>query len=174
MTAWRLRPMRPADLPQIARLEQEIFGAEAWSQALLATELEAAAGARGPADRSYLVAEAAAATAGPPEPGDGPEAARGAVLGYVGVWTGDGQGEADLLTVATVPEHRRQGLAKALLEEAVACARAAGCRALLLEVRASNTVAQQLYLGRGFRPLGRRRRYYTAPVEDALVMRLHL
>ncbi|WP_325133255.1 GNAT family N-acetyltransferase [Actinomyces weissii] len=192
MTAWRLRPMRPADLPQIARLEQELFGAEAWSQELLTAELAAAAGVRGPVDRRYLVAEAAATAAetvqasGRPDDGAGPDddagpdgregqgPGSGVVVGYAGVWTGDGQGEADLLTIATVPEHRRQGVARSLLEAAVACARAAGCPALLLEVRESNTAAQRLYLGRGFKPLGRRRRYYTAPVEDALVMRLNL
>lgn len=178
--------MRPADLPQVARLERELFGAEAWSQELLTAELAAAAGVRGPVDRRYLVAEAAATAAetvpasGRPADGAGPDGREGqgpgsgVVVGYAGVWTGDGQGAADLLTIATVPEHRRQGVARSLLEAAVACARAAGCPALLLEVRESNTAAQRLYLGRGFKPLGRRRRYYTAPVEDALVMRLNL
>ena len=55
-----------------------------------------------------------------------------------------------------------------------AAARAAGCRAVLLEVRASNDAARALYTRHGFTTAGRRRRYYTAPVEDALVMRLPL
>jgi ribosomal-protein-alanine N-acetyltransferase len=39
-------------------------------------------------------------------------------------------------------------------------------------VRPSNSVARKLYERLGFRPVGRRRRYYQAPVEDAIVLRL--
>jgi [ribosomal protein S18]-alanine N-acetyltransferase len=40
-----------------------------------------------------------------------------------------------------------------------------------LEVRPSNAAARRLYESRGFQLIGRRRGYYRAPVEDALVMR---
>ena len=60
------------------------------------------------------------------------------------------------------------------LRELIGLARAAGCRAVLLEVRVSNDAARALYARHGFTTAGRRRRYYTAPVEDALVMRLPL
>jgi ribosomal-protein-alanine N-acetyltransferase len=40
----------------------------------------------------------------------------------------------------------------------------------MLEVRASNLIAQALYARLGFRIIGRRRGYYAEPPEDALVM----
>jgi [ribosomal protein S18]-alanine N-acetyltransferase len=42
---------------------------------------------------------------------------------------------------------------------------------MYLEVRESNTRARALYASRGFEEVGRRRRYYRAPVEDALILR---
>ena len=90
------------------------------------------------------------------------------------MWLGDGRGDADLLTIATVPRARRRGLAAAMLRELIGLARAAGCRAVLLEVRVSNDAARALYTRHGFTAAGQRRRYYPAPVEDALVMRLPL
>ncbi|WP_244963357.1 ribosomal protein S18-alanine N-acetyltransferase [Actinomyces trachealis] len=163
MNAWRLRPMVAADLPRVAELEQELFGAEAWSRQLLSAELEAANDASGLADRNYLVAESESAAGQPAE-----------LIGYAGVWFGDGRGDADLLTIATVPPWRRHGVGGALLDAAVEVAQRAGCRNVLLEVRESNAGAQRLYRSRGFKQLGRRRRYYVEPVEDALVLRLAL
>ena len=155
----RLRPLRAADVGEVARLEAELFGGEAWSADLLAHELARSDGAG--ADRRYVVVE------------EGPDD-DGQILGYAGLWYGDGRGDADLLTIATVPRARRRGLAAAMLGELIGLARAAGCRAVLLEVRVSNDAARALYPRHGFTAAGQRRRYYTAPVEDALVMRLPL
>jgi ribosomal protein S18 acetylase RimI-like enzyme len=47
----------------------------------------------------------------------------------------------------------------------------AGARVALLEVRAGNVAARALYESLGFRACGVRREYYTAPVEDAVLMR---
>jgi ribosomal protein S18 acetylase RimI-like enzyme len=44
----------------------------------------------------------------------------------------------------------------------------------VLEVRAQNAAAQKLYQACGFEVIGRRRRYYKAPVEDALLMAVSL
>ncbi|MGK2348854.1 ribosomal protein S18-alanine N-acetyltransferase [Actinomyces sp. W5033] len=164
--ALRLRPMTEADLPHVARLEAGLFGAEAWSAALLANEL-AAAGGPG-ADRAYAVVEELE------QPGTSVAAGRGALLGYAGLWYGDGRGDADLLTIATAPQARRRGVATRLLDHLLSQARRQGCEHVLLEVRASNTGAQALYTRHGFEVLGVRRRYYTCPEEDALVMRLRL
>ena len=95
----------------------------------------------------------------------------GELLGYAGLWFGDGAGDADLLTVATLPSARRRGIATVMIAHLLRRARQAGCAAVLLEVRVSNAGAQALYRRLGFAPVGRRRRYYLAPVEDALVMR---
>ena len=172
-----LRPMGWLDVPAVAAAEEALFGAEAWSPALLRTELAAASGPA--ADRYYLVAERmprmsgrGSAGAGADSALDGVDAPGGELLGYAGLWFGDGAGDADLLTIATLPAARRRGVATAMLTRLVGRARQAGCGAVLLEVRVSNTGAQALYRRHGFVPIGRRRRYYLAPVEDALVMRV--
>ena len=43
--------------------------------------------------------------------------------------------------------------------------------AVFLEVRESNAVALHLYAVLGFIPVGRRRRYYRLPIEDAVILR---
>lgn len=173
-TAIRLRAMREADLPAIATLERELFGGEAWSETVLAKEFEASRDLPGSrADRSYVVVESET-QAGPARPNKHDAAPRLVLLGYAGLWVGDGRGNADLLTIATVPAARRRGIARLMLRELIGRAREAGCEAMLLEVRASNVAAQALYTSEGFTRIGMRRRYYVAPVEDALVMRLLL
>jgi ribosomal-protein-alanine N-acetyltransferase len=83
-------------------------------------------------------------------------------------------GEAEILTLAVHPAHRRQGLARAMVE---AAADAPGIQTLFLEVAADNAAAIDLYAGAGFEPVGSRRRYYAraaGPAADALVMRRDL
>ena len=165
-----LREMTEEDLDTIARLEGELFGAEAWSRGLLNLELEAS---RGPqADRRYVVAESEGADdAASPSAGAGLKGPR--LLGYAGLYHASGLTSADLLTIATIPVARGRGVASLMLTELVSTAQQAGCPDVLLEVRQSNEAAQRLYTGHGFVPIGRRRRYY-APPEDAVVMRLTL
>ena len=57
---------------------------------------------------------------------------------------------------------------------ALEAARARGVEAVYLEVRESNAAAQRMYAHRGFSRVGRRRRYYRRPEEDALILRLVL
>jgi ribosomal-protein-alanine acetyltransferase len=78
---------------------------------------------------------------------------------------------AEVLNVAVAPEHRRRGLARRLLDRAVAGLEAEGVREMFLEVRESNAGALRLYEGAGFGRIGRRRAYYRKPAEDALVLR---
>lgn len=169
-----LREMTEEDLDTIARLEGELFGAEAWSRGLLNVELEAS---RGPqADRRYVVVESEESDGD----GDAADRATGAgphgprLLGYAGLYHAGGLTSADLLTIATVPAARGRGIASLMLTELVSTAREVSCPDVLLEVRQSNEAAQRLYTGHGFVPIGRRRRYYQAPPEDAVVMRLTL
>ncbi|WP_127842524.1 ribosomal protein S18-alanine N-acetyltransferase [Actinomyces wuliandei] len=146
--------MTPADLAQVAALEEEVFGAQAWSPRLLRSELDACTTW---GDRRYVVA------------------VRGQeVLAYAGAYLGDGSGDADLLVVATAHRARCRGLAGTLVAVLVDDARQMGCRSVLLEVRESNTVARRLYESHGFEVIGRRRRYYADPWEDAVTMRLAL
>jgi ribosomal-protein-alanine N-acetyltransferase len=78
--------------------------------------------------------------------------------------------EAEILTLAVLPDQRRQGLARILLEEAAQQCQALGATTLFLEVATRNEAAHALYLAQGFQEIGRRRRYY-ADGDDALVMR---
>jgi len=85
--------------------------------------------------------------------------------------------ETHLLNITTVPQHRRQGCARLLLEALQAWSRLQGAECLWLEVRASNEGACALYEQVGFRQVGRRRDYYPAvdgQREDAVIMSLAL
>ena len=85
--------------------------------------------------------------------------------------------EAELLTVAVRPNHRRLGAGRMMLATVVDQLRTAGVRTLFLEVGVDNPAASALYDRAGFRPVGRRAAYYRrgqAPAADAIVMRLTL
>jgi ribosomal-protein-alanine N-acetyltransferase len=82
--------------------------------------------------------------------------------------------ELHILSVATLPEFRRQGLARALLEYAIGFSRIRKCRSILLEVRRSNEGAIRLYRAFGFSAIGIRPRYYADNFEDAIEMILTL
>jgi ribosomal-protein-alanine N-acetyltransferase len=85
-------------------------------------------------------------------------------------------GEAEVLTLAVDPAHRRGGVGLALVEAAAIVAAAAGARTLFLEVASDNDAALALYRAAGFTEAGRRPGYYrrrTGAV-DALVLRRDL
>ena len=91
------------------------------------------------------------------------------VVGYIGSQTV--MGETDMMNVAVHPEHRRRGIARALIEALVVALRERESSCLTLEVRASNEPAIALYSDLGFGEVGRRRNYYRNPKEDALILR---
>lgn len=77
-------------------------------------------------------------------------------------------GEAELLRVGVAPEERRQGIARALIEDGIERLRREGVEVCHLEVRTTNP-AILLYEAMGFERTGFRRRYYQDGT-DALVM----
>lgn len=82
--------------------------------------------------------------------------------------------EAELLTLATAPSARRQGLARKLLHDGLERARRHNAAQCFLEVAACNHAAILLYQSMGFEKVGRRKAYYHAPGHapvDALVFR---
>jgi ribosomal-protein-alanine N-acetyltransferase len=90
------------------------------------------------------------------------------VVGYtVSVFAAD---EGELTNIAVAPGSRRRGIARILLADVIEEAGRRGTAHLYLEVRASNQAALALYARAGFREVGRRHRYYSGPVEDAIVM----
>jgi [ribosomal protein S18]-alanine N-acetyltransferase len=144
-----LRPMSRDDVHAVAAMEEAVFGTEAWSPEMLATEVTT-----DPASRYYIVADD-----------------DGVIAGYGGLLAQHG-GQADVLTLA-VAEHRwGEGIGSALLDGLLTEAGRRGCREIFLEVRVDNDRAQRLYRRRGFTDIGIRRGYYQPSGTDALVMRL--
>lgn len=134
-------------LPQVERLEQRCFSVP-WTEAQLRAQL--------PDDRHvFLVAER----------GD-------EVLGYVGLTHVLDEGY--ISNVAVSPDCRRQGIGAALIAELTRRAGRLELAFLTLEARASNAPAIRLYEKMGFRQVGRRKRYYQRPEEDAVLMTLFL
>jgi len=82
--------------------------------------------------------------------------------------------EIHINNVATNPKFRGRGIGRLLLQTALRWGRQRGLRQAVLEVRAGNEAAQQLYRRCGFEVIGRRRGYYRSPVEDALLMAVSL
>ena len=82
--------------------------------------------------------------------------------------------EAELRNLAVAPEHRRRGVARALLDEARGRLLNAGVKRVYLEVRASNNPAISLYTSIGYSRLSTRQKYYRDPPEDAYVWSLDL
>ena len=79
--------------------------------------------------------------------------------------------QTELESLLVAREARRRGLGRAMVVEWLAWAEAKGATAAMLEVRASNTAALELYQGLAFVVKGRRTSYYRTPVEDAVLMR---
>ena len=96
----------------------------------------------------------------------------GRVLGYLFFTAVLDEGGVD--NIAVHPEARRQGIASALLDTFHRYGREHGLVSLFLEVRASNQNAFSLYDKLGYREVGRRKNYYLAPKEDAIIMKLEL
>jgi ribosomal-protein-alanine N-acetyltransferase len=81
--------------------------------------------------------------------------------------------EAEILALATDPDHQRQGIARALLETFQGQAVAEGVTRVFLEVASRNQPAQAFYQALGYREAGRRRDYYADPAggrDDAVLM----
>ena len=92
------------------------------------------------------------------------------VIGYVGSQTV--LGWTDIMNVAVHPDHRRRGVAEALIRALMERLKQMKCECLTLEVRVSNAGAIALYEKLGFTEVGRRKNYYRNPREDALILRL--
>lgn len=88
----------------------------------------------------------------------------GCVVGYMGVQIFSGEGY--VTNVATLPEYRRMGVARALINEVMLN----DMEFLTLEVRQSNIPAINLYSSLGFVEVGKRPRFYREPDEDAILM----
>jgi ribosomal-protein-alanine N-acetyltransferase len=142
-----VRPATTDDVPAIVALEQANLGPDAWSFGLVEEGVRGAL----PTIR-YLVAEV-----------------DGAVVGYAvaSVVTDI----AELQRIAVDPDHRRHGLATALLEAVLVAATHGGADRLLLEVRENNAAAIGFYAARDFVEIDRRPRYYRDGTTAVVMLR---
>lgn len=92
----------------------------------------------------------------------------GRVLAYAGMWFV--LDEAHICNVAVHPDYRGRGYGKQIFMVLEELARENSMSMMTLEVRRSNTVAQNLYHACGFLDVGYRKRYYEDNKEDALIM----
>jgi len=145
-----IRQMTVDDVPAALMVEHELFPEDAWSEAMLLSEL-----ADQPRTRHYVVA-----------------VADGEIVGYAGLAAAADQ--ADVQTIGVRTAFQGRGLGAALLTELLDEAVRRSCSAVFLEVRADNPRAQKLYEQFGFDVVGVRKRYYQPSGVDAIVMRLEL
>ena len=82
--------------------------------------------------------------------------------------------EAEILNLGVSPTWRRSGIGRALINEMITRLRERGISSVFLEVRESNEGAQRLYQSLGFKEVGRRRRYYRRPTEDAVILKARI
>ncbi len=128
----------------IARIEKLCFSSP-WSEASVISTMENQ-------DSAFFVAEV-----------------DGQTVGYIGSYFVLDEG--NITNVAVMPEFRRKGIARGLIEALKECAEEKELSFLTLEVRASNP-ARLLYEKMGFSEVGVRKNYYSNPVEDAVLMTL--
>jgi ribosomal-protein-alanine acetyltransferase len=104
----------------------------------------------------------------------------GHLLGFLCAQSVGVEWEIENVVVAT--DFQRRGIANALVRALIERAASQKAQSLLpeaplemrLEVRESNTPARHLYEKHGFRQAGRRRGYYSNPLEDAILYALQL
>ena len=93
----------------------------------------------------------------------------GAVIGFVALrLVAD---TCEILNVAVDPAYTRQGIGKALLQQAITWVTTRGARYVTLEVGRANLPAQRLYQQAGFKQIGERKKFYSEQ-EDALILGL--
>lgn len=147
----RFRRAGTDDAAVLAAMEIECFS-DPWSERSFASVLENPA-------TLFIIAECEHDGAAVP-------------VGYIGATVV--ADECDIINLAVMPEWRRQGIGFALAEKMIGICRKMLVCTVYLEHRRSNEAAAALYASLGFRNDGIRRRYYTFPVEDAVLMSLKL
>jgi ribosomal-protein-alanine N-acetyltransferase len=136
------------DIPVLATYEKLLFPYSPWSTSQFKEEFAGI-----PTTRYMSVAE------------DG-----NTIVGYCGVFLPAPGVEADILTVAVLPEYRRQGIAREFMRQIEAWSQERQASAIMLEVELSNESAIKLYESLGYMKISVRMDYY-GPGKDAHVMR---
>jgi len=142
-----VQPMRRRHVRSVLRIEQQVYP-RPWSASLFLAELALRS------TRAYYVARVGRD-----------------LVGYAGLMMTIDEGH--VTTIAVDPARQREKIGTRLLLVLAREAIARGATALTLEVRMSNSAAQDMYRRFGFGPVGVRKNYYQEVGEDALVMWAH-
>lgn len=92
----------------------------------------------------------------------------GGIAGYIG--SHNILGEVYITNVAVFPDYRGKGIAKKLIKKILDLSYEEKADFVTLEVRKSNVSAINLYKNTGFETVGERKKFYSSPTEDALLM----
>jgi ribosomal-protein-alanine N-acetyltransferase len=138
-----IRHMTKLDVPRVCEIENSIFSLP-WSEKSFIDACENP-------NNVYLVCEY-----------------DGTIAGYCGMWTVLGEG--NITNVAVDADYRKKGIAGEMLAALHESGAEKNVDAYFLEVRESNAAAIHLYEKMGYKEIGRRKRFYERPVEDAIVM----
>lgn len=138
-----IRDMREEDILEVVNIEQVSFSTP-WSEQSFLRELY----------RKYSLAKVAVF--------------RDKIIGYI---CADYKlYEASILNLAVHPDYRRWGVATILMNNVINELKNRSCVFVYLKVRVSNTGAKEFYNRFGFKAESIRKKYYSNPDEDALVM----
>ena len=140
------------DLEQILQLEEACFSAP-WTRKMLEAELS------GNQFAHFLIAK-----------GSGLQDGTTDIAGYLCFWVVFE--ELRIMNLAIKASARRRGIARRLVTRTLEIGLEKGASRALLEVRASNDPALLLYEHMGFRRVSIRSRYYSHPLEDAVLMEM--
>jgi ribosomal-protein-alanine N-acetyltransferase len=137
------------DLPVLVSMERVLFADSPWSMGQFKEEFKGV-----PNSRYFLVATNEADQ----------------IVGYAAVLVVAPGVEADVLTVAVLPEYARQGIATHFMKELETWSQSKQALAMMLEVGVENTSAIALYEKLGYQTIATRKNYYGQGL-DAFVMR---
>jgi len=138
-----IRPMRFSDLPEVARLENDIFS-DPWPLDAFEEYLDSLDGI------GWVVT------------------VQSRIVGYA--CCGLDTGILHVTNLAVVPAYRRKSVAKRLMDCILTLARERECELVYLEVRITNEAARRFYEALEFETVDRKISYYEHPAEDALIM----
>lgn len=158
----RIRSATVADIPFILALERQSATAGHWSE----EQYRQALGRDGP-ERLILVAEEVAEEESTRSAGEGGHDSSLILIGFLVARHVAPEWELENIVVSA--SSRRKGTGTRLLNGLLAAARETNSELLLLEVRESNAPARSFYEKACFEQTGRRKLYYAAPAEDAVL-----
>lgn len=138
-----IRRMKESDIPEVAKLEKEIFP-DPWSEGAISETLEQ--------EQTLLMVAYEDRK----------------LIGYLILYFVLEEGE--IARIAVIPECRRQGVGARMLLELEDLCEDNGITKLLLDVRESNETAISFYTSYGFVQDGVRRNFYSNPQEDGILM----